>query len=430
MLGKIFNTFSIKLASAICNLLIAIFVSRYLGAIGKGEQSIVLTTISFILIFVNIAGGATLVYLTPRFKISHLIFLSYVWSLFTAIAFYIILYFFNIVERDFVGHICLLSLINSYAAINSNILLGKEKVNASNLVNLAQPLFMLIALFSFFVFVKKADVISYIYSLYIAYFLSFLLSILLLKKDKEFAFVQDSNWKITLYAMFSFGFFNQLSHITSMLNARLSYYLLTKYKGADQLGIYSNGVSLTEAVWMVSGSMAMVQYARIANSYDKKYAQELTVNLTKISLLISIMIIIPMILLPSEFYSIIFGKEFVNLNYIMLCLAPGVILWNFSLLIGHYFSGTGKFYIEFSASSAALIVTLLLSFWAIPIWGFYGAGIISSISYLFNAIVILYFYKKESGVGFKKLLPQWEDLKLYVSIFKQLLFNKNKDIRL
>ncbi len=426
MVNKIFNTFSIKLASAICNLLIAIVVSRYLGAIGKGEQSIVLTTISFILIFVNIAGGATLVYLTPRYKVSYLISLSYVWSIFTAIVFYIILYFSNIVHRDFIGHICLLSLIISYASINSNILLGKEKVNASNWVSLVQPIFTLIALISFFVFAKKTDVMAYIYALYMAYLLSFVLSIFLLKNTNNKSLIQNNSWKATLIAMFSLGFFNQISHITSMLNARLSYYLLEKYKGGEQLGIYSNGVSLTEAVWMVSGSMAMVQYARIANSSDNKYSQQLTANLTKISLLVSLSIIIFMVLLPSGFYSFIFGKEFVNINCIMLCLAPGVVMYSFSLLIGHYFSGTGKIYINTIASSLGLLVTLLLSFWAIPQWGFYGAAIVTSISYIFTSMVVIHFFKKESGLGVIHLLPNIKDIKLYIlslnSIFK---FTKN-----
>ena len=91
MINKIFSTFSIKLVSAIFNLLIAVVVSRYLGTSGKGEQSLVLTTISFILIFENIAGGAVLVYLASRFKIRILISLSYLWSFVVGIVFYFIL---------------------------------------------------------------------------------------------------------------------------------------------------------------------------------------------------------------------------------------------------------------------------------------------------------------------------------------------------
>ncbi|MCX6231710.1 MAG: polysaccharide biosynthesis C-terminal domain-containing protein [Bacteroidetes bacterium] len=425
MINKILNTFSIKFLSAICNLLIAVLVSRYLGKFGKGEQSIVLTTISLILIFVNIAGGATLVFLTPRYNLRKLITLSYIWSLFVALIFYFILSFTKIVNPEFIGHICLLSLIISFAAINANILLGKEKVNTSNFVNLVQPVITLLALFFFFIIVAKIDVMAYINALYMAYLFSFILSIVLLKNAKNKQLIKNDSWKDTLFAMFSLGFYNQISHIISLLNARLSYYLLDKYYGAGQLGIYSNGVSLTEAVWMVSGSMAMVQYAHIVNATDNKTSQQLTAKLTKISLLISLLIMIFMVLLPSEFYSFVFGKEFVNINIIMLFLAPGVILWNFLLLIGHYFSGTGKFYIGVKASSVGLIVTLLLSFWLIPRFGFYGAAVVTSISYIFTSMVVVYYFKKESGLGLYDLIPNVKDIKLYVLSLKNTLIVKN-----
>jgi len=339
-----------------------------------------------------------------------------------AISFYIFLSVTFIVNPKFIILICLLSLIISFAAINANVLLGKDKVKASNRVNLIQLVITLLSLYVLFNIMGNNSVMAYIYAIYIAYSLSFLLSVFLLKKHSGPELTQEVKWKTTIIAMFSIGFLNQMSHITSLLNARLSYYLLEKYKGVDHLGIYSNGVSLTEAVWMVSGSMAMVQYAHIANSTDKLSSQQLTINLTKISVLLSIIIIIPMILLPSSFYSFIFGKEFININQIMLCLAPGVIFWNFSLLIGHYFSGTGKFYIEFTASSTGLIITLLLSFWAIPLWGFYGAGLISSLSYLANAIVIIYFLKRETGIGIRSLTPTYIDLKSYINSLKSLAF--------
>jgi len=58
---KIFKTFGVRLSSAIISLLIAVVISQYLGAGGKGEQGIIITTIALILIFANIVGGASLV---------------------------------------------------------------------------------------------------------------------------------------------------------------------------------------------------------------------------------------------------------------------------------------------------------------------------------------------------------------------------------
>lgn len=426
MINKIFSTFSIKLASAIFNLLIAVVVSRYLGTSGKGEQSLVLTTISFILIFENIAGGAVLVYLASRFKMWVLISLSYLWSFVVGIVFYFILLQLDIIKSDYIVAVCLLSVINSFAANNANILLGKEKINNYNWINFIQPVFTLMSLLVFVGFIGGTSVVSYINSLYIAYFSALVLSLIMLlrltdKKDTNI----NCNWKAAIKAMFAMGFYNQLSHITSLLNMRLSYYLLEKYQDSGTLGIYSNAVSLSEAIWMVSGSMAMVQYSKIANSEDKNYSRQLTVNMTKISLLLTIIILIPMLLLPSSFYSFVFGKDFTNINYIMICLAPGVVFYNFAQLIGHYFSGNGEYFKNTIASVGGLFVTLILSFAAIPLWGYYGAALVSGFSYIVVSTVVILFFYNETKIGFMKMLPDKKDIKRYFSEIKNFINNKH-----
>lgn len=426
MINKIFSTFSIKLASAIFNLLIAVVVSRYLGTSGKGEQSLVLTTISFILIFENIAGGAVLVYLASRFKMWVLISLSYLWSFVVGIVFYFILLQLDIIKSDYIVAVCLLSVINSFAANNANILLGKEKINNYNWINFIQPVFTLMSLLVFVGFIGGTSVVSYINSLYIAYFSALVLSLIMLlrltdKKDTNI----NCSWKAAIKVMFAMGFYNQLSHITSLLNMRLSYYLLEKYQDSGTLGIYSNAVSLSEAIWMVSGSMAMVQYSKIANSEDKNYSRQLTVNMTKISLLLTIIILIPMLLLPSSFYSFVFGKDFTNINYIMICLAPGVVFYNFALLIGHYFSGNGEYFKNTIASVGGLFVTLILSFAAIPLWGYYGAALVSGFSYIVVSTVVILFFYNETKIGFMKMLPDKKDIKRYFSEIKNFINKKH-----
>ena len=91
MLKKIIQTFGIRAFSAFVNLLIAVVLSRYLGPDGKGNQNIIITTISIILIFANLVGGATLVYLVPRYKAYLLLIPSYAWSVLMGVFSYLIL---------------------------------------------------------------------------------------------------------------------------------------------------------------------------------------------------------------------------------------------------------------------------------------------------------------------------------------------------
>ncbi len=146
MLNKILNTFGTRSLSAVINFLIAIVVSQHLGPDGKGEQGIIIATIAFILVFSNLVGGATLVYLVPRYKFSLLLLPSYFWSVIIGLVAFIFLYFTGFVETKFIIHICILSILNSFTNIHSTLLIGKEKIKASNLISLVQPLIVIISL--------------------------------------------------------------------------------------------------------------------------------------------------------------------------------------------------------------------------------------------------------------------------------------------
>ncbi len=98
MFRNILNTFGTKGITAVINLAIAIILSQVLGASGKGEQGLIVTTIAFMLVFANLIGGATLVYFTPRLSHSALILPSYLWSVLTAFISYILLQTFPIID--------------------------------------------------------------------------------------------------------------------------------------------------------------------------------------------------------------------------------------------------------------------------------------------------------------------------------------------
>jgi len=134
--SKILHTFGARAISAVVNLLIAITLSQYLGPEGKGIQSLIITTITFVLVFANLVGGATLVYLVPRHKTSLLVLPSYFWTILVALLCYFVLLYFPIVDKSYIVHICILSVLNSFTSINTSVLIGKEKIATSNIISL------------------------------------------------------------------------------------------------------------------------------------------------------------------------------------------------------------------------------------------------------------------------------------------------------
>lgn len=420
------NTFGTRFFSAILNLLITIVISRFLGPEGKGQQGIIIATIAYILVFSNLMGGGTIVYLVPRYAYYLIMLPAYLWSVLTSLVFLIIFGYTSLIAQEFILNICILSVINAFTSINSTILIGKEKIKASNFIALIQPLVIIISLVVFFFILKQKTIQSYFISLYFAFSISLLISLIyMIRFCTPFRFSGLRTYFGIIREMIKFGLLNQLAHIFQLLSFRMSYYWLEKTLSESEVGIYSNGTSLIESIWLISRSISLVQYARIANTTDKPYAQNLTLNLAKAGLILSFALLLVMVFLPPSFYIFIYGEGFGEISYVIRSLAPGVLFFNIALIVGHYFSGIGKYHINTISSFAGLVVSIALFTWMIPSMGIIGAGIATSISYTVTSLIVFFIFIKESKLQAQTFLPRKADIDLFYKEFKRSLSNKN-----
>ena len=224
--------------------------------------------------------------------------------------------------------------------------------------------------------------------------------------------------------MVHYGVLNQVAHITQMLSFRLSYFVLDHYHGAAAVGVYSNGISLAESIWLIAKSISLVQYSRIANIDDRIEAAKLTVKLIKFSLTASLIILIPLMLLPSSFYVFIFGAGFSGTRMVIWTLAIGVLIYNFSILTGHYFSGTGRYQINALASTLGLVVSVILFFSLIPRFSIAGAGWATSLSYLITTLILMTLFNRENKNWYKDLMPSKGDFRQLKSELATVLQRK------
>ncbi len=425
MVRKIINTIGTRAFSAVLNLLIAILISQYLGTIGKGQQGLIIATITYILVFSNLIGGSTLVYLAPRYGISALLLPSYSWTILMSVAFYFILQLTQLIDESFILDICLLSILSSFISIHSNLLIGLEKVKTANLLGFLQPFIILMVLLVFFIGGTKISINSYFIALFLSFGFVFILSIISLKKYSKTIIRNTHPFRELIKEMFRLGVLNQLAHIFQLLSFRMSYYWLGQVYTEAEVGIFSNGTSLIESVWLISRSISLVQYSRIVNMNNNQEAQKLTLDLSKLSFMISFLILLPMIFLPSSFYELIFGKGFGEVRSVIQSLAPGVLFLNLNIIISHYFSGTGKYHLNSIASFSGLIIAIPLFSWMIPAYGLWGSGLASSISYIITSMVILSYFRKESGIYLRDFLIKKQDLSQAKQLLKSSFLSKN-----
>jgi O-antigen/teichoic acid export membrane protein len=221
----------------------------------------------------------------------------------------------------------------------------------------------------------------------------------------KFEPVSTSLTRKVLRELFRLGFLNQIAHITQMLSFRLSYYLLDYFHGEAAVGVYSNAISLTESLWLISKSISLVQYARIANTEDRSYATHLTMRLTKAAFLLSAALLVPLLVLPVDVYTFVFGEGFEGIKPVIWVLAPGVLMYNVSILAGHYFSGLGKYNVNAMVSTIGLFVSVTAYLLLIPSHSGQGAGIAATISYTFNSLFLLILFKRHNRVKLEGFIP-------------------------
>ena len=425
MINKILNTFIVKIITAVLSFLIAVVISQYLGAEGKGEQGIIITTIALIILVCNIFGGAALSYLVPRTDTSLILLPSYLWIILINTVFYFLMRVLNFTEVKYVLDIAVISAISSVASVHQNIILAKEKIKQYNFLQFMQTFVIIASLMVFFVVLNKKDINSYLISLYISFILSLILSSVFISDTlKKFRFHKLPSYYPVIFKLFKYGFLNQFAYILQVLSFRISYYLLNYYTGKSNVGIYSNGAAIIESIWIISGSITVVQFAKIVNTSDDKYSQDITVKLAKLGFTTAFIALIPMLLLPATFYSYVFGKEFGDIRLVMLSLAPGILFFNYHLVISHYFSGTGKYFINAIVTFTGLIINILLSIFLIKYFEIVGAGVAASISYIFCSMLIVYFFTREGKYKATALLPNYSDIKGYIGYLKVFLTRK------
>ncbi|MFC2100307.1 polysaccharide biosynthesis C-terminal domain-containing protein [Bacteroidota bacterium] len=423
MIKKIIGTTGAKFFNAILAFLIVLLNTNYLGAEGYGTISLIILNIAIVLIFNDLIAGP-IVYFASRIELLKLIIPAYLWALLTATVITIILYFIRQIS-PFIIHVFALSFIFSMSSFNMNYLLGRERIAIYNTINVLQISLIILALLFFFLIMKEISILSYLYSLYTGYILTFLLSFIFILKYLRIVSLKEIFADIK--RILNFGFYSQSANIFQLLNRRLSYYYIEFLlpNGRFLLGIFSAGVRLSESIWMVGQSVSLVQFARISNTKDMEYARKITLSLLKFTFCFTLFILVVLLLLPAYFYIFLFGEDFTHVKVVIVSLSIGILSIAVSMMFSHYFSGTGRPKYNMYSSLTAFVFTVFLGYIFIPRYGLVGAGLVASFSYICATIFQMVIFLKLTKTRLREFLIHKEDIRLIKSIFSNLR-NKSK----
>lgn len=410
MIRVLSGTVASRVLVTFFNFLTIAFAAQALGKEGIGVISLILLGITIIMLLNNLVGGAAIVYLVPRLGARSLLLPSYIWAVITALIFYVVVHFVDLVPERYSFHVLALAFIQSIYTVHFNILIGREQIKVFNIITVAQAV-IVFAVFDLMLHVmNEPDPKSYVWALYAAYGTSLIASIIAVRKH-----LGEEKAIDPIHAfgrIIRYGAFTQSANVLQQLNYRLSYYIIEFYSGLGALGIYSIGTQLSEGAWITSKSMSMVQYARVSNTSDQQKNKYLTIAFIKLAVILTSVIMGILIVLPGSVYTWVFGPEIVGLRSIMLLLTPGILAMAASMMFSHYFSGTGAHHHNTIGSGIGLVVTLIAGFTLIPEYGLLGAAVTASLSYctltLYKGIVFIWLSKAR----ILELLPNAADVRV------------------
>ena len=378
-------TASTKLLILLLNFAAVIFTTQMWGSEGKGFIAIFAADISLVATFTNILTNSSVSFFLKKIGHSPLATLAFLWVFLVSSIAAVVVSFVDVSVP--VLPFFVVAVLSGCITFHSSLFLGVQKIFQYNVASLLMSALLLFFMLLFHWLFPETGYHAYFYAQILSYGLVLLLCHVF--THKIFGRIRFSFSFDTFRKAFNFGWQEELSAFMQFLNARLCFYLIGIYADMSAVGIFSVGVTISEAIWVFSRSMALVQYSKVLKLGDTAEAWIETRKVTLVSLAITVACIAVAACVPMLVFEFVFGEGFGESKTVILLLAVGIATNSVAQVLFNYFSALGRLKILLLRSSAGLVVTLALAFVFIPIWGIEGACVVNSCSYLVSSMVLV-----------------------------------------
>ncbi|HMN06500.1 MAG TPA: polysaccharide biosynthesis C-terminal domain-containing protein [Flavobacteriales bacterium] len=405
MLKAISGTIVTRIITTVMGLLVSVIAGHQLGAEGLGTIGLIVLGITLVRLGMDLVGGSALVYLVPRVPLGRLLPPCYLWAVVAAGVGWGVVELFHLVPEGYAGHVGVLAFLQGISAIHLSVLIGQQRIGGNNWIAMVQAL-VLVAVFAVLAREPGSDALAFVWAAYASVGAALLLGLWAISRRVKVVQREPVN---VLGILLRQGTYIQLANGMQLLNYRLAYWLIEKFKGTAQLGIYTVANQLAEGAWLVPKSLALVLYSKISNLRQMDVQRNLTLSFLKLSMACASAIMLILVLLPSSVFQWIFGPEITGITPLIALLIPGILGMAASQAYSHFFSGTARNVHNVIGSGLGLVATVGLGLWLIPVYGLSGAAITATCAYGLNAIYQTVAFMRITGARFRDLWPNKAD---------------------
>jgi O-antigen/teichoic acid export membrane protein len=399
-----FSTFGFRMLSAIAGFGTVVLCSRYMGAAGRGELSLALVVVQFIMIANEFVGGSTLVNLIPRYSNGRLLPFSYLWLAEVLILAAFILIFFNFFGNSSFGpyQIILMAaplglLTIHYAALQGNGLMGQRNY-AQTIFELGKLLGVGICIVVMGGSLLPVSSVLTVFAISALIAMVYTIPFLLARMRRE-----PLKWWPPS-ELFQYGWWSQLGHLVQFLNYRATLFMIDHYMGQGATGLYSNALVIADAVWIFGNSMGSVAHMKMVLQNKQKHAIALMRRYLALSFWVTGVAVVVLALLPTALFAFVFGPDFYAFRFVMLAVLPMILVLGWSTLPSHLLHARNDFKALMLINAAGCALQLLLANWWLPLYGLTGAGMAAFAG--FSLILLLAGFRLVQFHG-----ASWHDLR-------------------
>lgn len=146
---------------------------------------------------------------------------------------------------------------------------------------------------------------------------------------------------------------------------------------AEELSYYSVAVTIVNYVWLFPDAFKEVLISRVSRSENTNHI----VHVLKYSIYSIVIVIVGFFILGKPFITLLYGELFLPAYSMTLVLCVGAFSMCFFKIINVVFLAEGKRIFFFIIFLISVVANMVLNYLTIPIYGMYGAGISSVVSY-------------------------------------------------
>ena len=187
--------------------------------------------------------------------------------------------------------------------------------------------------------------------------------------------------------------------VVNLVSYRIELFILDRYEGLDDVGLYSIAMQAAEAMWLIAAAVATAVTAPAAHETERRAAR-LVARAALRGLLLTAAVAVAVAALAPFVIPLVLGEAFEGATKPLLLLLPGVVVYApVTILVVYLSVRRGRPRLSLAVSVAAMALTLVSALVLIPPYGGAGAAAASTIGYAAGAALAWIFFARLSRAG-------------------------------